>query len=171
MSQILWKNGYEPGWNLSTQQKQPSVETTSQHSHLRMRIPSFVENCKRLRKQYEQAESARSVRTDTRTSKEAMRRAAKVDANQSAITKALRSAGAFVQPLHSIGQGCPDLLVAYRGKWSVLEVKDGDKPPSQRKLTPDEQEWHERVGGRAPVFIVENIEDALVAIGAVTLKD
>lgn len=100
-----------------------------------------------------------------------MRTAARVDANQSSIVKALRSAGAFVQPLHTIGDGCPDLLVAYRGKWHLIECKDGSKMPSQRRLTRDEQEWHEKAARCAPVFIAENIEDALVAIGAVTLRD
>jgi hypothetical protein len=76
-----------------------------------------------------------------------------------------------VQPLHTIGQGCPDLLVGYRGKWSLIELKDGSKPPSQRKLTVDELEWHGKASRHAPVFIAENIEDALVAIGAVTLRD
>jgi hypothetical protein len=96
-----------------------------------------------------------------------VRRAAKVDANQSLITKALRSAGAFVQPLHTVGGGCPDLLVAYRGKWAVLEIKDGSKPPSQRKLTADELEWHGKASRHAPVFIAETIDDALHAIGAI----
>ena len=101
-----------------------------------------------------------------------MRTAARVDANQSSIVKALRSAGAFVQQLHTIGDGCPDLLVAYRGKWHLIEVKDGDKPPSQRKLTIDEEEWHAKAAAKGlPVFIAENIEDALVVIGAVTLRD
>jgi hypothetical protein len=100
-----------------------------------------------------------------------MRTAARVDANQSAIVKALRSAGAFVQQLHTIGDGCPDLLVGYRGKWHLIECKDGDKPPSARKLTPDEKEWHDKANRHAPVFIAENIEDALVVIGAVTLRD
>jgi hypothetical protein len=100
-----------------------------------------------------------------------MRRAAKVDANQSTIIKALRSVGAFVQPLHTIGQGCPDLLVGYRGKWSLIELKDGSKSPSQRKLTEEEQEWHEKAVSRAPVFIAESAEDALLAIGAIKSPD
>ena len=101
-----------------------------------------------------------------------MRRAAKVDANQSQITKALRNAGAFVQPLHTVGDGCPDLLVAFRGKFSLIEVKDGSKVPSARRLTPDEQAWHAKAAAKgAPVFIAETVEDALVAIGAVTLRD
>jgi DNA-binding NarL/FixJ family response regulator len=40
-----------------------------------------------------------------------MHRAAKVDANQTEITAALRQMGATVQHIHTVGKGCPDLLV------------------------------------------------------------
>lgn len=69
-----------------------------------------------------------------------MRRAARVDANQAAIAEALRSCGATVQLIHTVGKGCPDLLVGFGGINLLLEVKDGSKPPSKRKLTPDESE-------------------------------
>jgi hypothetical protein len=93
-----------------------------------------------------------------------MRRAARVDVNQPAIVEALRAVGASVQPLHMVGKGCPDLLVAFRGDTFVFEVKDGAKPPSQRRLTPDEAQWH--TGWQAPVYVVESVEDALRVIGA-----
>jgi hypothetical protein len=93
-----------------------------------------------------------------------MRRAARVDANQPAIVEALRKVGATVQPLHTVGQGCPDLLVGYAGHNHVLELKDGSKPPSRRKLTADELEWHDSWRGR--VFVVHDISEALIAIGA-----
>ena len=63
-----------------------------------------------------------------------MRRAA-VDANQAEIVKALRKVGATVQPLHRVGQGCPDLAVGHGGVNHMIEVKDGSKPPSARGLT------------------------------------
>jgi hypothetical protein len=94
-----------------------------------------------------------------------MRRAAKIDANHTAIVQALRAVGATVQSLASVGKGCPDLLCGYRGNNVLLEVKDGDKPPSARRLTPDEQEWHATWAGQ--VCIVESIDDALRVIGAV----
>lgn len=82
-----------------------------------------------------------------------------MDANQAEIVKALRKVGATVQPLHTVGQGCPDLLVGFRQVNFLMEVKDGSKPPSARKLTPDEADW---IGGwRAPVFIVNNAEEAV----------
>lgn len=91
-----------------------------------------------------------------------MRRAAKVDANQAEIVAALRKIGATVQPLHAVGQGCPDLLVGWRGMTSLLEVKDGNKPPSARKLTEDQERWHAEWRGQ--VAVVETVEQAIAAI-------
>lgn len=91
-----------------------------------------------------------------------MRRAAKVDANQADIVAALRKIGASVQPLHAVGQGCPDLLVGWRGMNTVLELKDGNKPPSARKLTKDQEEWH--ANWRGQVAVVETVEQAIEAI-------
>lgn len=88
-----------------------------------------------------------------------MRRAAKIDANHPEIVAALRAIGASVQSLASIGQGCPDLLVGYRGANYALEVKDGNKPPSKRQLTPDELRWHRTWAGN--VYIVESPEHAI----------
>jgi hypothetical protein len=83
----------------------------------------------------------------------------KVDANQHAIVKALRAAGAIVQPIHEIGKGCPDLLVAFNGTWYVVEVKNGTT------LTPQEWEWAKRFSAGAPVWVVHSPEDALKMIG------
>ncbi len=93
-----------------------------------------------------------------------MRRAAKVDANQSLIVLALRSVGATVQPLHAVGQGCPDLLVGYMHRNYLMEIKDGDKVPSARKLTPAQVEWHD--AWRGSVWIVSDVKTALNVIGA-----
>jgi len=90
-------------------------------------------------------------------------RAAKVDANQSAIVSALRKIGATVQPLHTVGKGCPDLLVGLRGMNLLLEVKDGSKPPSGQKLTADQVVWHRDWCGQ--VEVVNSVEQALIAVG------
>jgi hypothetical protein len=92
-----------------------------------------------------------------------LRRAAKVDANQAEIVAALRKIGAKVEPMHAMGRGFPDLLVLWRGVLTLLEVKDGNKPPSARKLTPDQVEWHAEWG--ECVFVVESVEQAISAIG------
>ncbi len=91
---------------------------------------------------------------------------AKTDANHTEIVTALRQAGAKVQSLAGVGDGCPDLLIAFHG-WHVLEVKDGSKPPSKQALTEDEEHWHWVFGQQANVSIVRSVDDALKAIGAV----
>lgn len=98
-----------------------------------------------------------------------MRRAARIDANQPEIVAALRKAGATVTSLAAVGQGVPDLLVGWQSRTGdrelvLMEVKDGAKPPSRRRLTEDQQEWHAEWRGR-PVAIVESVEDALAVIG------
>lgn len=92
------------------------------------------------------------------------RRAARVDANQASVVKALRKCGARVVSLAAIGNGCPDLLVGFRSEWHVLEVKDGSKAPSARKLTPLEADFINSCP--APVYVVCDEIQALKAIGA-----
>lgn len=92
-----------------------------------------------------------------------MRRASKADANQSEIVDALRRAGASVQPLHAVGSGCPDILVGFRGVNLMVEIKDGNKPPSARRLTPDQVVWHD--AWRGQVIVVKSVDEALTAIG------
>ena len=94
-----------------------------------------------------------------------MRRAAKVDANQREVVAALRGAGASVQLLHAVGEGCPDLLVGYKGLNMLLEVKDGSKPPSAQKLTPQQEIWHQDWRGHR--VVVNSAEAALAAIGVI----
>ena len=92
------------------------------------------------------------------------RRAAKTDANQGAIVAALRSAGVSVQPLHQEGAGVPDLLCGYRGQTYLVEIKDGSKPPSARRLTPRQVEWQSAWRG-LPVDVVNNETEALAVFG------
>lgn len=79
------------------------------------------------------------------------RRAARVDANQKEIVLALRKAGYSVTPVHTVGDGFPDLAVGKYGRTWLVEIKDGAKPPSKRKLTPDEEKWHLNWQGAAIV--------------------
>ena len=93
-----------------------------------------------------------------------MRRAAKVDRNQSEIVDALRMVGATVQPLHAVGKGCPDLVCGFRGVNYLIECKDGEKSPSRRILTPDQVDFHSTWRGQ--IAIAETVKDALQIIGA-----
>ena len=88
-----------------------------------------------------------------------VRYANRVDANQNTIVEALRAAGAYVRVV-SQGDGLPDLLVGYRKRTILMEIKDGDKPPSSQKLTPAEEKFHREWLGDTCV-IVNSVEAAL----------
>ena len=91
-------------------------------------------------------------------------RAARTDKNQAEVVDALRAAGCKVQSLASVGDGVPDLLVGLPNRRLVLvEVKDGDKPPSDRKLTPKQVKFHDEWAGW-PVYVVESVGEALELI-------
>lgn len=83
----------------------------------------------------------------------------KVDDNQPEIVKFLRKLGASVQPLHTIGKGCPDIVVGFRGQNWLVEIKDGSKAPSQRRLTTDEGKW--RAAWVGQYAVVECTDDCL----------
>lgn len=88
-----------------------------------------------------------------------MRVASKIDTNQPAIVRTFRQLGARVQVLSQVGHGFPDLLILFRGRLALVEVKDGEKSASRRKLTPDEQSWHEEWAD-APLFVIASIDEA-----------
>lgn len=92
-----------------------------------------------------------------------IRRAAKKDANHPDIVRGLRQAGCQVLDLGAVGDGCPDLLVKRAGRLLLMEVKDGSKPPSKQKLTPDQVDFH-RLWGDS-VVVVKSLDEALKAVG------
>lgn len=85
-----------------------------------------------------------------------MRRAARRDDNEKEIVVALRKAGAYVS---FVDEPC-DLIVGYKGRTILLEVKDGSKPPSARKLTPNEQKFHDEWTGGS-LYVVTSIQEAI----------
>lgn len=97
------------------------------------------------------------------------RYARKVDANQAAIVAAFRALGASVLHLHTVGAGCPDLLVGIRGVNVLVELKDGSKPPSARRLTPLEEQFCASWRGRQ-VVVVERVEDVARVLSEVGLE-
>lgn len=97
-----------------------------------------------------------------------MRRAAKVDRNHGEVVNALRKVGCSVQDLSAIGKGCPDLLIGIPAvrELAFMEIKDGSKPPCERRLTDAQVKWHARWEGY-PVHIVESVSDALAIVAAI----
>lgn len=92
------------------------------------------------------------------------RTAARIDANQPAIVAALRGIGASVLHCHQL-KNCFDLLVGYRGRTFLMEVKDPSQPPSKRQLTAGEAEF--RAKWRGSVYhIVHSPDEALAIVTA-----
>lgn len=87
-----------------------------------------------------------------------MRLVARRDANERRVIDALRACGAYVKQINDAGAF--DLLVYYRGYTLLLEVKDGDKSPSARALTPAEQKFHDEWPGEN-LHIVTSEHEAL----------
>jgi hypothetical protein len=85
-----------------------------------------------------------------------MRRAARVDANQAEIVKALRDAGAYVWII-----GLPvDLLVGYNNHTFLVEVKDGPR----KRLTALQQDFFDNWFG-STLARIDGPEAALRMIG------
>lgn len=93
-----------------------------------------------------------------------MRKRAATDRNQSEIVNAYRRIGCTVTCTHQLGDGFPDLVVGFRRVNYLIEIKDGAKPPSAQKLTPDELAFHEKWQGT--VHVVSTIDEALAVVGA-----
>jgi len=87
-----------------------------------------------------------------------MRLASRIDSNQPEIVEELRKQGCSVYHVHKLKNGF-DILVGYKGKNYCFEIKDPDKPPSQRKLTKGEQEFFDTWKGQ--VDIIEDWVDAM----------
>ncbi|HEY4292077.1 hypothetical protein [Luteibacter sp.] len=97
-----------------------------------------------------------------------MRYAARVDDNHPEIVRALQRIGAYVIDCSHVGAGFPDLLVAFRGRWTLLEVKDGAKSPSRRKLTPAQTIFHGEARAKGcKVHVVESVDDAIRIVGSI----
>jgi len=93
-----------------------------------------------------------------------MRRRAKVDENQPEIVAALRAVGAWVLPVHQL-KNAFDVLVGYRGGLFIMEIKNGELPPSQRRLTEGEEKCKRDVEKSGNKYnVVENIEEAMNVI-------
>lgn len=71
-----------------------------------------------------------------------MRRAARTDANHAPVRDGLRAHEYIVHDLANLGLPVDLGVQSPQGGFPLfLEVKDGDKSPSRRKLTEAEQKW------------------------------
>ena len=84
------------------------------------------------------------------------------DANQTAIVEALRKAGCSVAITSSSGDGFPDIVAGKNGVNWLIEIKDGNKPPSQQRLTDGQARFHDDWEGQ--ICVINSVDDALELI-------
>ena len=89
-----------------------------------------------------------------------MRRIAKTktDANQPQIIEVFRKCGWSVCDLSAVGNGVQDILIGRPGINVLIEIKDGAKSPSRRKLTDMQIEFHDAWTG--PQDICTSVDEA-----------
>ena len=87
-----------------------------------------------------------------------MMRNARVDANQPETVKAFRDLGWSVLIISQL-KNCCDLVISKEGYTMLIEVKDGNKPPSAQKLTEGESKFFSNWKGDWD--IVTSIDDVI----------
>lgn len=115
----------------------------------------------------------------------------RLDANQPDLIEFWESLGIGIQRLNAVKGGCPDVLlmtdgltlmgqfdreevvrrleglpglIIHAGANLMVEIKDGAKPPSERKLTPTEVKWWARYETIGAKVIVKDEQEALRAV-------
>lgn len=84
------------------------------------------------------------------------RRAANRDKNERWLIELLRAAGAQVHQIS--GRGLPDLLVGYRRRWVMVEVKN---PARSWTMGPAQQQFIDAAKASGlPVYVIFTAEDA-----------
>ena len=87
------------------------------------------------------------------------------DANERELIAIFQAAGFLVWQIDR-----PAELLLYRaGRWAVVEIKDGTRIPSERKLTASQRADHALLpAGSIP--IIESVDDALALVEALAIR-
>lgn len=95
------------------------------------------------------------------------RYAKRVDDNHAAVVADFKALipEASVFDLSGAGRGITDLIVGLNGFNYLFEIKDGSKPPSARKLTPAQEEFHS--GWKGQILVVHNANQMAAEIARV----
>tara|TARA_Y100000310_G_C20699475_1_gene828378 strand:- start:5904 stop:6212 length:309 start_codon:yes stop_codon:yes gene_type:complete len=82
----------------------------------------------------------------------------KTDDNHKEIVKMFRDCGWVVLDVHTL-KDCCDIFISRAFQTIAVEIKDGKKKPSARKLTPGELKFRQNWLGH--YRLVESIEDVM----------
>lgn len=94
-----------------------------------------------------------------------MRRAARKDDNHNEIVATFRALGCGWADTYQLGGGFPDGVAEINTQTVLVEIKDGAKPPSARKLTPDEAKFHASWRGR--MVVIESVDDVIRLVNGI----
>jgi hypothetical protein len=78
----------------------------------------------------------------------------RADHNQAEIVEGLKKIGCLVMVLTMVGNGCPDLLVGFRGRNYLIEIKS-----KYARLSNDQRRWH--ILWRGEVAIAHTLDEAI----------
>ena len=98
-----------------------------------------------------------------------MRLRARTDNNHAEIVNALRAIGASVADTSRVGHGFPDIVVGFRGRNWLIEIKDGTAKPSAQKLTVAQVEFKATWMGHWAV--VRSVSEAVGVVSRVDATD
>ncbi len=88
----------------------------------------------------------------------AYRRATRKDGNHAAMRDLWKRMGGSWLDIVPIEPGTPDALLGFRGADQLAELKDPEADNHDRKLRPQQVEWHRHWRGR-PVVKLETARD------------
>jgi hypothetical protein len=95
-----------------------------------------------------------------------IRYAHRIDGNHNEIVAALEAVGVGVIDTSAFGEFV-DLTTLHRGTVRLIEVKNGSKPASARKLTLAQLRLHEKARQHGvTIHVVKSVEEALAVHGA-----
>lgn len=80
----------------------------------------------------------------------------RVDENQKQLVHTFIALGASVLNLSTVGRGCPDLLIGYRGKSVLVEIKRDEKAAFTEPQIKFMQNWR---GG--PISRIDSVDAAI----------
>lgn len=80
-----------------------------------------------------------------------------------AICEVLRGFGASVVSLAAVGNGCPDIAIAYRGRTYLCEIKNGDR---KWTMTPQQVRFHAE--WKDQILVMDSVEMAIGWVEAVS---
>jgi hypothetical protein len=94
--------------------------------------------------------------------------AKKKDDNHNEIETEFKRLGCGVKDVHDL-PNFVDIIICYKGQTVMVEIKDGAKPPSARKLTSGEKrfsdEWIAKGGKWACIETIEQANELVKSIG------